>query len=129
PGPAVAGFFIWSNHVTEQQVQRCVFDHLRTRGTPGIFAWHPFSGGYRRAGEAAVMKGCGARAGMPGVMVLRGGESFCMELKTEAGRVSQAQADCHEELRRAGAKVAICRGLDETLRQLEQWRLLRGRAS
>jgi hypothetical protein len=31
----------------EAAIQRAVFVHLRTRGAPGVFAFHPPNGGYR----------------------------------------------------------------------------------
>ena len=113
----------------EQAIQRAVFVHLRTRGASGIFAWHPFSGGYRRPIEAAIYKGLGARAGLPDVMVLRDGKLFCLELKTEIGRVSDKQLETMAALREAGAFTCVAEGLDRALAVLEGWGLLRGRAS
>jgi hypothetical protein len=66
---------------SEQQIQKAVFSHLSQRGAAGIFAWHPFSGGYRRPKEAAIYKGLGAIAGLPDVMVLHNGRLFCLRAK------------------------------------------------
>jgi hypothetical protein len=49
----------------EDQIQRAVFQHLRIRGAPNLFAFHPANGGYRRPIEAAVLKGLGVRVGVP----------------------------------------------------------------
>jgi hypothetical protein len=40
-----------------------VFEHLRWRGAPNVFAFHPPNGGKRSPTEAAIFKGLGARAG------------------------------------------------------------------
>jgi hypothetical protein len=111
----------------EQQIQCAVFEHLRTRGAPGIFAWHPFSGGLRSKLEAAIYKGLGARAGLPDVMILHRGKLFCIELKTTTGRLSPAQEETLIALRAAGATACHVHSLDQGLRLLEAWGLLRGR--
>jgi VRR-NUC domain len=111
----------------EQQIQRAVFEHLRTRGAPGIFAWHPFSGGLRSKLEAAIYKGLGARAGLPDVMILHRGKLSCIELKTTTGRLSPAQEETLIALRAAGATACHVHSLDQGLRLLEAWGLLRGR--
>jgi hypothetical protein len=110
----------------EQQIQRCVFDHLRARGTPGLFAWHPFSGGYRRPTEAAIYKGLGARAGLPDVMVLRNGKLFCLELKAEGGRATETQLATIAAMEAAGAYCCVVEGLDAALACLSAWGLLKG---
>jgi len=114
--------------MTEQQIQKAVFDHLCLRGAPGIFAWHPFSGGYRRPVEAAIYKGLGARAGLPDVMVLHNGKLFCLELKIPGGRATDKQLECISQLREAGAFTCIAEGLDRALACLEAWGILLGRA-
>jgi hypothetical protein len=114
---------------SEQQIQRCVFQHLRERGAPGVFAWHPFSGGYRRPKEAAIYKGLGAIAGLPDVMVLHNGKLFCLELKKEGGRATPKQLEAIATMEAAGAYCCIAEGLDRALAVLEGWGLLRGHAS
>jgi hypothetical protein len=54
--------------LSEQQIQRDIFQHLRARAVPGATFWHPFSGGFRRPKEAAIFKRLGAIAGLPDVM-------------------------------------------------------------
>ena len=46
-----------ARHRPEQAIQRAVFDHLRQRGAPGTFAFHPPNGGWRSVIEAAILKG------------------------------------------------------------------------
>jgi hypothetical protein len=115
--------------VTEQQIQKAIFGHLRQRGAAGAFFWHPFSGGFRRPKEAAIYKGLGAIAGLPDVMILHGGKLYCLELKREGGRLSETQERALIALREAGALATHAHGLDEALRILEGWKLLKGQAS
>jgi hypothetical protein len=115
--------------VREQEIQRAVFRHIAYRGARDLFAWHPFSGGYRRPAEAAIYKGLGARPGLPDVMALHRGTLFCLELKRLGGRPSEIQLATLAALEAAGAITAITEGLDRTIEQLEQWQLLRGHAS
>jgi hypothetical protein len=51
----------------EGAIQSAVFAHLRARGAPGIFAFHPANGGYRKPIEAAILKGMGVVAGVPDI--------------------------------------------------------------
>jgi hypothetical protein len=114
---------------TEQQIQRAVFQHLRARGAPGVFAFHPANGGYRKPVEAAILKGLGVVAGVPDVIVIHNGRCFALELKAEGGRATDKQLACIAALREAGAFTCIAEGLDRALACLEAWGLLRGRVS
>jgi hypothetical protein len=83
----------------------------------------------RRPVEAAVLKGLGVRAGVPDLIACRGGRFYALELKTDTGKLSDAQEQVFAALREAGAEVAVTYGLDAALAQLERWQLLRGVAS
>ena len=113
---------------TEVQIQRAVIEHLLLRGHPDAFAFHCPNGGYRRPIEAAILKEIGTVAGVPDLFVVHGGRVFALELKAPGGRVSDVQHAVHERLRRAGAEVAVAWGLDQALKQLSSWNLLRGRS-
>jgi hypothetical protein len=71
--------------MTEQQIQKAIFAHLKQRAVPNAFFWHPFSGGFRKPKEAAIYKGLGAIAGLPDVIIVKDGRIFAIELKTHAG--------------------------------------------
>jgi hypothetical protein len=47
----------------EQNIQRAVCQHLRTRGCPGLAWWHTPNGGRRNRIEAALFAGLGVRPG------------------------------------------------------------------
>ena len=113
----------------EAQIQPAVFQHLCARGAPGVFAFHPANGGYRKPVEAAVLKGLGVVAGVPDVIAIHNGRVFAMELKAPGGRASDKQLATITALREAGAFACLAEGLDRALAVLERWGLLRGRAS
>jgi hypothetical protein len=113
----------------EAAIQQAVFQHLRARGAPGVFAFHPANGGYRKPVEAAILKGLGVVAGVPDVIAVHNGRVFAMEIKAEGGRATPKQLAAIAALREAGAIVAVATGLDEALRKLESFGLLRGRTS
>jgi hypothetical protein len=111
----------------EAAIQRAVFQHLRARGAPGVFAFHPANGGYRKPVEAAILKGLGVVAGVPDVFAVHNGRCFALELKAEGGRVTDKQLATIAAMEAAGAFTAIAEGLDRALAILEAWGLLRGR--
>jgi hypothetical protein len=115
--------------LSEQQIQKALFAILRQRGAPGLFCWHPFSGGYRRPKEAAIYRGLGAIAGLPDVMILHQGKLYCVELKREGGGLTETQEQVLIRLREAGAMATHAHGLDQALRVLEGWGLLLGHTS
>jgi hypothetical protein len=113
----------------EDQIQRAIFQHLRARKTPGTFAFHVPNGGKRRPIEAAIMKGLGVVAGTPDIIAIRDGHAFAMELKADDGRPTPKQIETMAAMDAAGASVALVKGLDAAIAQLEAWGLLIGRSS
>jgi hypothetical protein len=116
-------------HQPEAAIQRAVFQHLRARAAPGVFAFHPANGGYRKPIEAAIMKGLGVVPGVPDVFIVHNGRCFAMEIKAPGGRATDKQLECIAALRKAGAFTCVAEGLDRALKTLESWGLLKGRAS
>jgi hypothetical protein len=112
----------------EAAIQRAVFQHLHTRAAPGVFAFHPANGGYRKPIEAAIFKRLGVVPGVPDVFIVHNGRCFALELKAEGGRATDKQLACIAALREAGAFTCIAEGLDRALACLESWGLLRGRS-
>jgi hypothetical protein len=109
----------------EQKIQKAVFQHLAARSMPGVFAFHPFSGGKRSPIEAAIYKGLGARAGLPDVVIFYRAQIFGLELKATSGRLTPIQRQTLNEMEVAGARTAIAKSLDEALVTLECWGILR----
>jgi hypothetical protein len=113
----------------EQQIQRAVVQHLRTRGAPGMVFLHCPNGGYRRPIEAAIFKAMGVRAGAADLLLWRDGNSYALELKAPGGRISVAQFEFLADFDRAGGFSSVCEGIDNALLTLECWGLLRGKAA
>jgi hypothetical protein len=112
----------------EQAIQRAVFEHLRARAAPDVFAFHPANGGYRTAIEAAIFKSLGVVAGTPDIVAIKAGQAFGLELKADGGKLSDNQRNTLERMKTAGAVVGIAVGIDAALAWLEQHELLRGRS-
>jgi hypothetical protein len=110
----------------EAALQRAVVTHLRARPASGIFWCAVPNGGYRSKTEAAIMVGTGLRKGCPDILLCRSSQLYALELKAPRGRLSEAQRQCHEELRQAGAIVEVASDLDSALSYLERWKILRG---
>lgn len=122
--------------LTENDIQRTVFKHLRQRGAPGIFAFHPKNGGIHQKGRRrGINAGLGVVSGVPDVFVFRCDPSsgiltthvYALELKTEKGKADAMQRDVLQALRAVGARVAVTYGFEAAIRQLEEWGLLKGR--
>ena len=113
----------------EQAIQRAVFEHLRWHGAPNIFSMHVPNGGWRTAAEGAILKSIGTRARVPDVIIIKSGQVFALELKADAGRLTEIQRDTIEAMEAAGATCAVVHGLDEALARLTEWGLLRERGT
>jgi hypothetical protein len=113
-------------------LQIAVFEHLRRRPAPGVFAWHAKNGGVHQASapQRKLNAARGVVSGMPDVMIIRDAKPcrmiYGIELKTERGKLSADQADVLEELRRVGCRTYIAFGLDDALDYLEAEGLLIG---
>ena len=115
--------------MTEAQLQRLIFEHVRARGAARTFLFHPMNGGIHQIGRrAGINSAMGVVSGVPDLIGVREGRFFALELKTENGRLSDAQQDVLIRLREAGATATHTHGLDQALQILERWQLLRGRA-
>lgn len=113
----------------EDAVQRAVFQHLKARAAPGVFAFHVPNGGRRKPIEASIFKGLGVIAGVPDVILFRAGHAHALELKALSGKLSPSQIECHEKLRAAGVEPYVAYGLDDALRWLEKFGFLKGTAA
>ena len=113
----------------EDAIQRAVFQHLRQRRAPGVFAFHVPNGGKRKPIEAAILKGLGVTAGVPDVIAIKDGHTFALELKAPDGKPTPKQVEVMQQMQAAGATVALATGLDAAIRIIEQWELVRGVSS
>lgn len=113
----------------EDQIQRTVIQHLRERGERGIVYWHTPNGGHRRKTEAAILKGLGVRPGVSDIIAIHRGRIFALELKAPEGRPTESQMEFISDLNAAGGFGCIATGLDQAIKCLETWGLLRGTAA
>jgi hypothetical protein len=79
--------------LAESAIMRSVFAHLRTRGVPNMIAFHPRNEGRDHRTLAGMNSGLGVVSGMPDVFIVKGGATYAIELKTENGRLADAQAE------------------------------------
>lgn len=128
--------------LTENEIQRAVFAHLRRRGAPGIFAFHPKNASSDMRGRRrGIYVGLGIEPGIPDVFVIKGYARaisptlYALELKRLDHRGKkptehdEKQRECRERLGRVGVIEGIAYGLDEALDWLEERGILRGKVS
>jgi hypothetical protein len=117
--------------LSENEIQRAVFAHIRERGAPGLVAFHPKNGGIHQRGRArGINAGLGVRSGVSDVILFRDGRFFVLELKREGKKVKDGDEQDRflADVRAAGGEAEWCAGLDAAIAQLETWGLLIGRA-
>jgi hypothetical protein len=119
--PTRAGVRPRSRNRPEDIIQRVVFEHLRVRSAPGIFAFHPANGGWRSRIEAAILKSLGVRAGVPDLIAVKDGRTYALETRSPGGRLTAAQSAAQR------AEVAVAYGIDAAIAVCEGWGLLRVR--
>ena len=108
--------------MTEDAVHAALVQHLKLRAAPGVVWFHPANGGIRHIATAARMKRLGVRPGVPDLALIIAGRPYFLELKrAKGGRLSNDQRAMHDELRAAGAVVAVANGLDDALEVLGSW--------
>lgn len=118
--------------MTENEIQRAVFSHIRTRGVPGLIAFHPKNGGiHQRGRRRGINAGLGVVSGVSDVILLHDGQFFALELKRDGEKVKDgdSQDAFLKAVWNAGGVAAWAAGLDHAIRQLEEWGLLKGKAA
>lgn len=117
----------------EQKIHQAVAAHLRQRGRPGVVWWHANNNigghGRRAAIQGAIAKSMGVRAGVSDLVMLHDGKFFALELKAPGGRPSAAQLEFIADVEAAGGFTCIAEGLNEALKAIEAWGLVRGVAA
>jgi hypothetical protein len=147
PPGAVAGIPAVSSHaagkpvpdgLSENEIQRSVFSHFKSRSAPGVFAFHPKNGGeHQRGRRAGINTGMGVIPGVTDVIAFQVAAPclcrvFALELKREDRRGKKPtpheikQAETRERMANAGAQVGVAYGLAEAIAWLEAKGLLRG---
>jgi hypothetical protein len=109
---------------SENQIHSAIIARLQWCADPSVFYFHVPNGGYRTPREAARFKSFGVRPGVPDLILLRRGQVFALEIKAKSGKLSPHQKTTLRRMEAAGAVVAVAFGLDDAIRQLEEWRVL-----
>lgn len=107
--------------MTESEIQKTVFQHIRTRAVPGVIAWAvPNTPQARRVP--------GYLPGAHDISIVKGKEFFSLELKKtkkEGGRASDEQEQHCRTLNDFGCPAYIAYGLDDALAWLELQGIIR----
>jgi VRR-NUC domain len=109
----------------EAQLQRSLVEHLRWCARSDVWFCHIPNGGARTAIEGAIFKALGVRAGAPDLLIVRASQALFIECKAPGRRLSPAQVECHEALRRAGAAVETTDNINQALGFLRRHGVLR----
>ena len=111
----------------EADIQRAVCQHLNARPVCGLVWFAVPNGGWRHHVEAAIFSGLGVRPGVADLILLHDATFFALEIKAHSkSRVSPAQRKFIADVKQAGGRAEIGFGLNDCLRKLEAWGLLRG---
>jgi VRR-NUC domain len=100
-----------------------VMRYLRV-ACPDVLSIHCPNGGYRRKTEAAILKGMGAMAGTPDILLLwKPAKVAFIELKTpkSENRLSADQIAFLTRLSELGIPNAVCVSLDAVRLKIKEW--------
>lgn len=106
----------------EDALQVSIAEYLH-RCWPSLIWWHTPNGGARSPREGARFRRMGVRAGVPDLVIIgREGRAIFVELKTDKGRLSDAQGDFLGAAREAGCLCFLARSLSEMMAIMLQLR-------
>ena len=108
--------------MTEDELQISVAELLDLLAHGWKFMWyHVPGGGHMSVAMGAKRKRMGAKAGCPDIHIdMEGGRTFKIELKTEKGRMSEAQKEWKRNCKQLGIPYYICRSVDEVIEVMEK---------
>lgn len=105
----------------EIDLHKAVADFLAATLPKFAVFFHVPNGELGESRVGAKLKRMGARPGVPDFDVISQGRAMFIELKTGRGRLSAAQKACIGDLENTGARVAICRTVEEVVAALPEW--------
>ena len=112
----------------EAQLHAAVVAHLRLRAKPDVLWLHVPNGERRDKITGAKLKRMGALPGASDLLLWHRGYSFGLELKSDGGRLSDAQLEFLARFSDAGGHTAVVENIDRALACMEAWGLLFGRS-
>src|SRR3954471_14230764 len=100
--------------MTENALHRACVDLLRLYEARGLLTFtHPANGACKNPATAGLMKALGQQAGVSDLLIwAAGGRHFAVELKSDRGRVSAAQAGWMDRMAQLGFRIHVCRSLE-----------------
>eukprot|EP01037_Dinobryon_pediforme_P012167 gene12167-12255_t len=103
---------------SEAKIQAAIVEWVRTVAPETVIFAVP-NGGLRTKPEAALLRWTGVLAGIPDLCLIANAKPYFIEVKTEAGKVSEAQRAMLLRLTTLGAGVAVVHSIDETRNAFE----------
>ncbi len=98
--------------MSESRVHRAVARFLDL-ALPADCWWTTIGHGGGGKVRGAKLKAAGLKAGAPDILIVYRGQALFIELKGPKGRLSPVQHETHYQIGEAGARVAMCRSVDE----------------
>src|SRR4051812_42459345 len=100
--------------MTEEALHRACVELLRLYEARGLLTFtHPANGACKNPAQAGLMRALGQQGGVSALVVgAVGARHFAVELKSDRGRVSAAQAAWMHRMARLGFRVHVCRSLE-----------------
>jgi hypothetical protein len=106
----------------EQPIHEGVVQLLRFTARPGVVYYHPANGEARNAATGARLKRMGVVPGVADIaLVLPGGQSAFLEIKSTTGRQSPSQREFEASVTAAGALYATANSIDAARAVLRAW--------
>lgn len=103
----------------EFQLQKTLVEHLNLCARKGVFYFHPFNkASSPREGKMAKLMG--VVAGVPDLIFFQNGTAWCLELKIEGGKLSDAQKETIPVIEHCGIDVEVAYGFKDALRILKK---------
>jgi len=114
--------------VSEDAIQRAVIQHLKMNASPGVVYYHCPNGEARSKATGNKLKLMGVRRGVADLcLVLPGGRSAFLELKSAKGRQSEHQKEFAADVSKTDALYAVAASIDQAVQILTEWGALGGR--
>jgi hypothetical protein len=110
----------------EHKIQVALMDYLVIALKPDAYVFAIPNQANRHISNAVKMKAEGVRAGVPDLcFIMPEGRAAWVEMKTPKGSLSQPQREFRDRCMRLGHPWAMCRSVDEALKVLTEWDLLK----
>lgn len=114
--------------LTEDQLHSNVVSALRIMLPSNAVLHHSPNEGKRGWRAQSWLKRAGTRAGWPDIELIYDGKFYGIELKAGTRKPTAIQAATHDDLWAAGARIKICRSIEDVIDALEGWKIpLRGK--